>query len=802
MAEPVRSSSSSPLTEWFGDLTASDVATVGGKNASLGEMFTSLSTGGIRVPDGFAVTAAAYWAVLDANDLRAPIGRLLEGFREDPAALHSVGAAIRDLVEAATFPEALTGAIVDAYRCLVERAGVEDLAVAVRSSATAEDLPEASFAGQHDSLLNVSGETDVVDAVRKCMASLFTDRAISYRDTNGFDHMKVALSVGVQRMVRSDSGSAGVMFTLDTATGFPDVVQIDAAWGLGEAVVNGTVSPDQYTVFKPLLASGDLRPVISRALGEKAAKIVYNVGGAGTSTVATDDDERNRFVLTTDEVLELARWAVAIEDHYGRPMDIEWAKDGQTGELFIVQARPETVQARRVQGTLTSYTVGRAGPLLASGIAIGAGVTIGPVQRITTSAEVATFSAGSVLVTEMTDPDWVPIMRRAAAIVTDRGGRTSHAAIISRELGVTAVIGAGDATSTLTDGQIVTVSCADGEIGHVYAGAADVTEVEIDLDDLPVSRTKVMLNLADPAGAMRWWQLGADGVGLARMEFIVGNHIKIHPMALANVDTIADERVRDEIRRRCRGFDDPASFFVDTLAAGIAGIAAPMFPKPVIVRLSDFKTNEYAALIGGEQFEPAEANPMLGWRGASRYYDPGYRAGFALECAALRKVREEMGLSNVVVMVPFCRTLAEADQVLEVMADEGLRRGDGGLQVFVMAEIPSNFLLADEFCDRFDGFSVGSNDLTQLVLGIDRDSQRLAPQFDERNPAVLRLIEELVQVAHERGRVVGLCGQAPSDHPDFARLLVDIGVDSISVTPDSFAAVRRATALAEGLPGV
>jgi pyruvate,water dikinase len=785
------------LTTWFGDLRASDVATVGGKNASLGEMYASLSKIGIRVPDGFAVTAEAYWAVLDANDLRTPIARLLDRFREDPATLQAVGAAIRELVEGARFPEELTGAIVDAYRSLARRAGVADLAVAVRSSATAEDLPEASFAGQHESFLNVSGDADVVDAVRACMASLFTDRAISYRDTNGFDHMKVALSVGVQRMVRSDSGSAGVMFTLDTETGFPDVVQIDASWGLGEAVVRGTVSPDRYTVFKPLLADGDLRPVISTALGEKAEKVVDDPGGAGTSTVATDEDERSRFVLTTDEVLQLARWAVAIEDHYGRPMDIEWAKDGRTNELFVVQARPETVQARRVRRTLTSYTLGSTGPLLASGIAIGAGVTTGPVQKITTSAEVATFTAGSVLVTEMTDPDWVPIMRRAAAIVTDRGGRTSHAAIISRELGVAAVIGAGDATSTLSDGQIVTVSCAEGEVGHVYEGAADVTEVEIDLDDLPASRTKVMLNLADPAGAMRWWQLGADGVGLARMEFIVGNHIKIHPMALADVDAVTDERVRDEIRRRCRGFDDPASFFVDTLAAGIAGIAAPMFPEPVIVRLSDFKTNEYATLIGGDQFEPAEANPMLGWRGASRYHDPGYRAGFALECAALRKVRDEMGFTNVVVMVPFCRTLAEADQVLAVMADEGLRRGDRGLQVFVMAEIPSNFLLAAEFCDRFDGFSIGSNDLTQLVLGIDRDSQRLAPQFDERNPAVLRLIRELVEVAHERGRVVGLCGQAPSDHPDFARLLADIGVDSISVTPDSFAAVRRAVALAE-----
>lgn len=790
-------SSSPPMIKWFGEITASDIATVGGKNASLGEMFSSLSFDGIRVPDGFAVTAAAYWAVLDANDLRAPIRRLLDEAREDPSALQPVGAAIRELITGATFPQELTKEITAAYRRMAEPYGVADLGVAVRSSATAEDLPEASFAGQHESFLNVSGELGVVDAVRACMASLFTDRAISYRDSHGFDHMKVALSVGVQRMVRSDIGSAGVMFTLDTETGFPQVVQIDAAWGLGESVVKGTVNPDRYTVFKPLLATEGLRPVTSMTLGEKSEKTVYAPGAAGTLAVTTDPDERNRFALSVDEVLHLARWAVSIEQHYGRPMDIEWAKDGRSSELFIVQARPETVQARRLQGMLTSCTLDSAGPRLVSGIAIGQRVAIGPVQKITSSVDVATFATGSVLVTEMTDPDWVPIMLRAAAIVTDRGGRTSHAAIVSRELGVAAVIGTRDATSVLHDGQIVTVSCAEGEIGYVYDGAADFTEVEIKLDDLPATRTKVMLNLGDPAAAMRWWQLGSDGVGLARMEFIVGNHIKVHPMAVANIDGISDEHIRDEIHRRCLGFDDPAGFFVETLATGISGIAAPMFPKPVIVRLSDFKTNEYAALIGGDQFEPAEANPMLGWRGASRYYDPGYRAGFALECAALRKVRDEMGFINVVVMVPFCRTLDEADRVLEVMTEEGLRRGENGLQVFVMAEIPSNFLLADEFCDRFDGFSIGSNDLTQLVLGIDRDSQRLAPQFDERNPAVMRLIKELVEVAHERGRVVGLCGQAPSDHPDFARLLVDIGIDSISVTPDSFVAVRQAVAHAE-----
>ena len=797
MAADSEPAPASPMVKWFCDLAATDTQTVGGKNASLGEMFSSLSGVGIRVPDGFAVTAAAYRAMLDANNLVAPIGQLLDDARTDPAALHSVGDAIRGLIAGATFPDELTTAIAAAYGRLSNEAGVADLGVAVRSSATAEDLPEASFAGQHESFLNVTGERGVLDAVRACMASLFTDRAISYRDTHGFEHLKVALSVGVQRMVRSDLGAAGVMFTLDTETGFPDVVQIDAAWGLGESVVKGTVSPDRYTVFKPLLAISGLRPLISRTLGEKAEKTVYNSEAGGTSSVGTDEEERGCFVLTSDEVLQLARWAVVIEDHYGRPMDIEWAKDGHTGELFIVQARPETVQARRLQATLTSYTLNSTGPRLVSGIAIGQRVAIGPVQKITSSAEVARFIPGSVLVTEMTDPDWVPIMRQAAAIVTNRGGRTSHAAIVSRELGVAAVIGTGDATAVLEDGQIVTVSCAEGEIGHIYAGAADYTEIEIKLDDLPGTRTKVMLNLGDPTAATRWWNLGADGVGLARTEFIVGSQIKVHPMALANIDAVADERTRDDIRRRCRGFESPPSFFVGCLAAGIAGIAMPLFPKPVIVRLSDFKTNEYAALIGGAQFEPSEANPMLGWRGASRYYDPGYRAGFALECEALRKVRDEMGFTNVVVMVPFCRTLDEADRVLAVMAEEGLRRGDNGLQVFVMAEIPSNFLLADEFCDRFDGFSIGSNDLTQLVLGIDRDSQRLAPQFDERNAAVMALIKELVEVAHRRGRVVGLCGQAPSDHPDFAQLLVEIGIDSISVTPDSFVAVRQAVSRAE-----
>ncbi len=781
----------------LGEMTAADTALVGGKNASLGEMISALGRSGIRVPDGFAVTAAAYWALLDANDLRPSIERLLGELTDDQGSLQRVGAEIRRLIATAEVPSTLRDEIAIGYGLVCTTAGIADVGVAVRSSATAEDLPEASFAGQHESFLNVSGVDAVVGAVRDCMASLFTDRAISYRDAQGFAQLQVALSVGVQRMVRSDLGAAGVMFTLDTETGFPDVIQIDAAWGLGETVVKGSVSPDRYTVFKPFLADSDLKPVISRSLGSKADKMIYAPGAARTTTVATTPNERNRFVLDIDEIVQLARWAVLIEDHYGRPMDIEWAKDGVTGELFIVQARPETVQTARKPATLMSYRLQRSGVRLTSGVAIGEGVAIGKVQRLASSDDIERFIPGSVLVTEMTDPDWVPIMRRAAAIVTDRGGRTSHAAIVSRELGLSAVIGTGDATSVLSEGQIVTVSCAEGNVGFVYEGASDVAATEIDLSLLPETSTRVMLNLGDPAAAMRWWRLGADGVGLARMEFIVGTHIKAHPMALAHPDQVDDERGRAEIAELTKGFDHPRDYFVETLAAGIAGIAAPMFPKPVIVRLSDFKTNEYASLIGGAQFEPIEANPMIGWRGASRYYDPGYRDGFRLECAAVRRVRDEMGFDNVIVMIPFCRTLREADLVLETMAAEGLQRGANNLSIYVMAEIPSNFLLAAEFCERFDGFSIGSNDLTQLVLGIDRDSARLAPNFDERNPAVVRLIRELIDTAHAHDRVVGLCGQAPSDHPEFARQLVEMGIDSISVTPDSFAAVRRAVATAE-----
>ncbi|GAA1909083.1 phosphoenolpyruvate synthase [Streptomyces sodiiphilus] len=782
---------------WFEDLTSKDVAVAGGKNASLGEMISSLAGQGIRVPGGFATTAHAYEEFLTVNDLRTRLGEQIDALH-DGAELSRVGSAIREMFLGAELPSGLADDVKDAYRRLADRTGRTDPDVAVRSSATAEDLPEASFAGQQESFLNITGEKALLDAVRRCYASLFTDRAISYREHHGFDHLQVALSVGVQEMVRSDLSGAGVMFSLDTDSGFPRVVLINASWGLGESVVSGTVDPDEYLVFKPLLDDQELDPVISRTSGRKETKIVYG-DSPDTPTVTVDvpGDERDPYVLDDAEILQLARWAAAIEKHYGCPMDMEWAKDGRTGDLFIVQARPETVQARKEAATLRSYRLKERGPLLISGLAIGDAIASGRVCNLRTAADIDRFEDGAVLVTGATDPDWEPIMKRAAAVVTDHGGRTSHAAIVSRELGVAAVVGTGDATSTLTDGQEITVSCAEGDQGHVYEGILDFEDHEIDLSGIRSTRTHVMLNIASPAAAFRWWRLPADGVGLARMEFIVNNHIKAHPMALVHYDSLKDPEAREQIAELTRGYEDKAEFFVDRLAYGVARIAAAWWPRPVIVRMSDFKTNEYARLIGGEGFEPAEENPMLGWRGASRYYSEGYREGFALECRALRRVRDEMGLTNTVVMIPFCRTLDEADQVLATMAGHGLERGRNGLEVYVMAEIPSNIIMAADFADRFDGFSVGSNDLTQLTLGVDRDSGRLAPLFNERDPAVTRSIESLIGAAHAKGRKTGLCGQRPSDDPEFARFLVEAGIDSLSVTPDSFLAVKENVAAAE-----
>lgn len=783
---------------WFSEDGSSNVAQLGGKNASLGEMSRNMRSEGVPVPDGFAVTAAAYWAFMDANDLRAAISTTLEHIKGQQLTLDAGAKRIRELIGRAQFPPPMREAITGAYRQLCERAGKEELDVAVRSSATAEDLPEASFAGQHDSYLNIRGEKNLLDAVKRCIASLFTDRAIVYRENHGFAHMKVALSAGVQRMVHSDRGSAGVMFSLDTETGFPDIVLVTGSWGLGEAVVQGMVNPDEYEAFKPLLKAGDLVPILEKRLGGKEKKVVYGNGRKTTRIVNTSAEERGRFVLQDDEILKLARWATLIEAHYGRPMDMEWAKDGDTGEIFIVQARPETAQSRRVAGSLKTYALKHKGERLLTGLAVGDAIATGTVCKLKSPAEIGKFTTGAILVTQATDPDWMPIMKRAAAIITDHGGRTSHAAIVSRELGLPAIVGTGHATTILETGRQVTVSCAEGDDGYVYDGICEFEERDLELEHIPKTRTKVMLNMANPAAAMRWWRLPADGIGLARMEFVIGNIIKIHPMALLKFDELKDEAARKQISRMTQGFEDKSRYFVDTLAFGIARIAATRYPNPVIVRMSDFKTNEYAQLIGGRQFEPAEENPMIGWRGASRYYSEGYREGFALECQAIRKVREEIGLRNVVVMIPFCRTLDEADKTLQAMAQNGLRRGENGLQVYVMCEIPANVILATKFAERFDGFSIGSNDLTQLTLGVDRDSERLAPLFNEQNEAVTTLISEVIPRAHKLNRKVGLCGQAPSDHPEFARFLVHAGIDSMSVSPDSFIRVKQHVAAAEG----
>jgi pyruvate,water dikinase len=784
----------------FADLTINQVAQVGGKNASLGEMIGALRSKGVRVPNGFATTATAYRAFIAANRLETAMRSHIARFHNGGATLRETGAAIRKLFLDGEFPAGIAAAIASAYATLSQEAGRKDLAVAVRSSATAEDLPDASFAGQQETFLNVAGERDLLDACRRCYASLFTDRAISYRETKGFDHMEVALSVGVQRMVRADRAGSGVMFTIDTETGFPGVCVISAAWGLGETVVQGTVNPDKYMVFKALLDQPDLSPIIEKSLGEKGRKLIYAVGGsARTRMLDTTQRERQAYVLRDAEILELSRWAAIVEAHYMRPMDLEWAKDGDTGELFIVQARPETVQAGRDANQFKIYALKETGQTLATGAAIGDAIATGSACVILAPSDIEKFRDGTILVTEMTDPDWVPIMKRAAGIVTDQGGTTSHAAIVSRELGVPAVVGTGNATTVLKDGQAITLSCAEGDQGHVYDGMLNFETQLIDVGDLPQTRTDVMVNVASPAAAFRWWRLPSRGVGLARMEFIISNLIKVHPMALVHPDRV-DTGTQDRIRQLAQGFATPADYFVETLALGIAKLAAPHHPYPVIVRLSDFKSNEYAHLIGGEAFEQHEENPMLGFRGASRYYDPRYREGFALECRALKRVREKIGFANVVVMVPFCRTPAEADRVLAVMAENGLSRGENGLQVFMMCEIPSNVVLAEDFAMRFDGFSIGSNDLTQLVLGVDRDAADLASLFDERDEAVKRMITEAIRKAHAAGIKIGICGQAPSNYPEFAAFLVSEGIDSISLNPDSFVRTIRSIAIAEAQP--
>jgi len=789
----------SQYIRWFGDLGAKDVAIVGGKNASLGEMIRKLKEKGVQVPDGFATTASAYRAFLDKRDgLREKVKSLLQDLENKQKPLSGVGESIRKLIMDAEFPDEVAEAIMDSYDELCRQYEVENVSVAVRSSATAEDLPEASFAGQQETFLNVTGQKRVLEACKRCYASLFTDRAISYRTEKGFDHMDVALSVGVQKMVRSDKASAGVIFSLDPETGFEDVVVINAAWGLGESVVQGSVTPDEYTIFKPLLSKDEFKPIIGKILGQKSRKIVYATGGTKTTkTIETSQKERRTFALSDDDILKLAQWACDIETHYDKPMDMEWAKDGETGEIFVVQARPETVQSQKEAASLKTYRLKEQGERLLKGLSIGQAIAAGEAQVIKSAEDIDEFQDGSILVTGMTDPDWVPIMKRAAGIITDLGGRTSHAAIVSRELGISAVVGTGEATKILKDKQEVTVSCSEGDEGYVYNGILDFEVSDVSLEKIPETQTEIMMNISSPAAAFQWWRLPCNGIGLARMEFIINNIIKIHPMALVHFDDLEDSKVKHQIRELTEGYEDKTAYFVDHLAQGIAKIAASQYPNPVIVRMSDFKTNEYANLIGGKQFEPEEENPMLGFRGASRYYSERYREGFTLECRAIKRVRDVMGLDNVIVMIPFCRTPEEAEKILEVLAKNGLQRKKDSLQVYVMAEIPSNIILAKDFCKYFDGFSIGSNDLTQLVLGVDRDSAELSYLFDERHKAVKNAITNLTVSAHKKKRKVGLCGQAPSDHPEFATFLVKAGIDSISVNPDSVLQVIEVVAKAE-----
>ncbi len=777
--------------KWFADIGIEDVPLVGGKNASLGEMFCELTRQGVQVPDGFAVTAEAYRHFLQETGLVVKIRDLLGGLdTRDMANLHQRGTQIRQAILAAELPRDLAAEIVMAYQSFPGGA-LEPVDVAVRSSATAEDLPDASVAGQHETYLNVSGPLAVLDCCRRSFASLFTDRAISYRTDKHFDHLTVALSIGVQRMVRSDLATSGVIFTLDTETGFRDAVLINAAYGLGENVVQGSVNPDEYYVFKPTLKTGH-RPILQKIVGTKEFKLIYDVdGGKMVKNVPVSLGDRRRFALSDEEILQLARWACVIEDHYTAkrgqptPMDIEWAKDGRTGELFIVQARPETVQSRKDLGVVESYRLQQRGPVLVTGRSIGEKIATGPVRRISTAQYISQFQAGEVLVTDKTDPDWEPIMKKAAAIVTNRGGRTCHAAIVSRELGVPAIVGTETGTAVLHDGQVVTVSCAEGDTGFVYEGQLAFERNRMDLTELPRPRTRVMMNVGNPEQAFGLSFLPNDGVGLAREEFIISNYIKIHPLALLNYDRLTDANVKAQIDQLTGDYTDKPQYFVDKLAQGVAMIAAAFHPKDVILRLSDFKTNEYANLIGGRAYEPTEENPMIGFRGASRYYHPRYQAGFALECRAIRKVREEMGLINLKLMIPFCRTVEEGRRVQAEMEKHGLRRGINGLELYVMCEIPSNVILADEFADIFDGFSIGSNDLTQLILGVDRDSEIVAPIFDERNAAVKKMIAQVIAVCRARQRKIGICGQAPSDYPDFAQFLVEHGIDSISLNPDT-----------------
>ncbi len=777
---------------WFDEIGIEDVPLVGGKNASLGEMYRELTSKGVKIPNGFAITAYAYQYLLTKAKIKDDIKRILKDLDvSNLKNLYDHGRRVREVISHAEFPPELREEIVTAYRRLSKENGVKNVDTAVRSSATAEDLADASFAGQQETFLNVHGEDQLIQSCKACFASLFTNRAISYRHEKKFDDFKVSLSIGVQKMVRSDLAASGVMFSIDTESGFKDAVMINASYGLGENVVQGAVTPDEYYVHKPTLRQG-FKPIVGKHVGSKEIKMIYAPGGVRpVKNVPVPQPERRKFAITEPEILRLAKWAIIIEDHYSKkaghfkPMDMEWAKDGETGQLFIVQARPETVTSRRNPNVLETYVIAKRGKVLTEGGSIGAKIAAGMVHVIEDVKDISKFKAGEVLVTEMTDPDWEPIMKKAAAIVTNSGGRTCHAAIISRELGVPCVVGTGDGTEKLKKASMVTVSCAEGEKGYVYAGKIPFSIKRTDLKTLKRPKTKVMMNVGNPESAFADSFIPNDGVGLAREEFIINDYIKVHPMALLNFNKVKDTRVRQHIEDLTFGYSTKPQYFIDKLAEGIARIAAAFYPKDVIIRLSDFKTNEYANLVGGKDFEPVEDNPMIGWRGASRYYDPKYEPAFKLECLALRKVRDVMGLKNLKVMVPFCRTVEEGKLVIATMKKYGLVQHKDGLEVYVMCEIPNNVILVKEFSKIFDGFSIGSNDLTQLTLGVDRDSALVAHVYNERNAGVKELIRTVIRGAKLYKRKIGICGQAPSDFPDFAQFLATEGIDSISLNPDT-----------------
>lgn len=785
-----------PYILWFDEIGIGDIDLVGGKNASLGEMYCQLKKQKINVPAGFAITSKAYTYILEKTKALDQLKKALKGLNpKDPKSLEKAGKKARDILLKCELPCDLQEDILSAYRKLSSKYKVKNVDVAVRSSATAEDLPTASFAGQQETFLNISGEKELLNACKHCLASLFTNRAIAYRCENKIDHFQVCLSIGIQKMIRSDLGSSGVIFTLDTESGFKDVVFITGCYGLGENIVQGAVNPDEFYVFKPTLKTGH-KPLIGKTIGGKATKMVYaSKGHISIKTVATPLKDRKLFCLTDEEVLQLARWALDIEDHYSKkngkwtPMDIEWGKDGITGKLYILQARPETVESRKDLTIIEEYKLMQAGTALLTGKSIGYKIAQGPARVIYDSKDMKKLKAGEVLVTDMTDPDWVPIMRLASAIITNRGGRTSHAAIVSRELGLPCIVGTNNGTEVIKTGDLITIDCSRGEVGTVYGGLLPFKVNKIDIQKIPKPKTKVMVNIGYPDEAFSLSFLPNDGVGLIREEFII-NNIGIHPMALVKFDEVKDPKIRKKITELTIGYLDKQQFFIDKLAMGVATIAAAFYPRDVILRFSDFKTNEYMNLIGGEVFEPKEENPMLGWRGASRYYKEGYKEGFALECKAIKKVREEFGLTNLKVMIPVCRTPEEGLKVLQVMKKNGLERGKNGLEVYVMCEIPSNVILADQFCDIFDGFSIGSNDLTQMILGIDRDSSLVSDIFDERHEAVKTMIKQVIAVAKKRKRKIGICGDAPSTYPEFAEFLVDCGIDSISLSPDALMRTR------------